>query len=92
MSGSESGAAAGAGVGDDFLEMDVVVNPPAVTSLKCSVALPMTGFSFFAQEEAEFATGMEWEWLREGPSVGGEGGSGRGGGKKGKNKSEGQGG
>lgn len=48
------------------LEMDVVVNPPAVTSLDCGVALPMAGFSIVAEAEMEFGTVMGWEWLREG--------------------------
>ena len=97
VSESGSGVGAGAGAGGDFLEMDVIVNPPAVTSLECSVALPMAGFSIIAQEEAEFATGMAWEWLREGPSIGdcaerGGGKGGGGGGKRRKDKSGGQGG
>ncbi|CAN0357678.1 unnamed protein product, partial [Ectocarpus sp. 13 AM-2016] len=60
-------AAAAAAAGEDaaFLEMDVVVNPPAVTSLECSIAQPMAGFSVVAQAEAEFGTGMGWEWLIE---------------------------
>lgn len=51
--------------GEEILEMEVVVNPPAVTSLECPIALPMAGFSIVPQAEAEFATGMGWEWLRE---------------------------
>ncbi|CAM9309857.1 unnamed protein product [Pylaiella littoralis] len=60
-----AGAAVAAASGGEFLEMDVVVNPPAVTSLECPIAVPMAGFSIVAQAEAEFATGMGWEWLRE---------------------------
>eukprot|EP00903_Cladosiphon_okamuranus_P010394 g9832.t1 len=57
---------AGARAGEEgVLELDVVVNPPAVTSLECGVGLPMVGFSIVAQAEAEFETGMDWEWLRE---------------------------
>ncbi|CAN0164706.1 unnamed protein product, partial [Ectocarpus sp. 4 AP-2014] len=65
--GMEIPGAAAAAAGEDagFLEMDVVVNPPAVTSLECSIAQPMTGFSVVAQAEAEFGTGMRWEWLVE---------------------------
>ena len=45
--------------------MDVVVNPPAVTSLECAVGLPMAGFAIVAQAEAEFEAELSWEWLRE---------------------------
>lgn len=59
-------ASAGAGAGQEgVLELDVVVNPPAVTSLECAAGLPMAGFSIVAQAEAEFETGLDWEWLRE---------------------------
>ncbi|CAN0199089.1 unnamed protein product, partial [Ectocarpus fasciculatus] len=60
-------ATAGEDAGEDagFLEMNVIVNPPAVTSLECSIAQPMAGFSVVAQAEAEFGTGMGWEWLIE---------------------------
>lgn len=54
--------------GGTGLEIDVIVNPPGVTSLEYSTSLPMTGFAVLAQAETEFATGESWEWLREGPS------------------------
>lgn len=48
-----------------YLELEVVLNPPAVTLLECPIALPMSGFAIVARAELEFGSGMEWEWLRE---------------------------
>lgn len=76
-------ATASACAGDNaVLELDVVVNPPAVTSLECAVALPMAGFSIVAQAEAEFCAGMEWEWLREEDPAVDDGKAGGGGGEE----------
>lgn len=55
-----------------FLHVEVVLNPPAVTNLECPVVQPMAGFALFARAEMEFGSTLEWEWLREGGSAGGE--------------------
>ena len=53
---------------ESFLDIDVVVNPPGVTSLECPITSPMMGSSIVAQAKTEFATGVCWEWFREGPT------------------------
>lgn len=73
-----------------ILEMDVIFNPPAVTSLECSITLPIVGFPIVVMAEAEFETGVEWEWLRE--EIAGRqedvSGARKVGGKKGRNKDQ----
>lgn len=49
-----------------FLDVDVILNPPAVTSLEGAVAKPIAGFSIMPHVEIEFGTRAEWEWFREG--------------------------